>query len=250
MYVQLNMKTSALATIIAAAAAVDASTTTAEFGMFKAKFGVSYASTAEEAFRLEAFAARLLVVEAMNSDPGDPAVYGVTRTADRTPEELGARKRARQERVAAARAAAATNANANETVAAAIDAGTHVWNGTCYSGAKRAELSYLCNGTLPQAFDWTNYGAVTPIKDQGSCGNCFSFGATGDFESAWFLAGNDLVSLSEQQITACDRNGGDAGCGGGFSNLDTDEYATKNGGMALEATYPLCSGTKGKCKGR
>lgn len=64
-----------------------------------------------------------------------------------------------------------------------------------------------------------------------------------------YLAGNDLVSLSEQQLTSCDRVGSDEGCGGGFSNLDTDLYATRNGGIASEADYPLCSGTKAKCPG-
>jgi hypothetical protein len=49
------------------------------------------------------------------------------------------------------------------------------------------------------------------------------------------------VSLSEQQITSCDRTGGDAGCAGGLSNLDTDYYVAQNGGIASEADYPLCS---------
>ena len=44
--------------------------------------------------------------------------------------------------------------------------------------------------------------------------------------ASWFLAGHELVSLSEQQLTSCDRNGGDTGCGGGSTNLDTDDVLT------------------------
>merc|ERR1712000_421267 len=68
-------------------------------------------------------------------------------------------------------------------------------------------------------------------------GNCFTFGATCDMEAAWFLAGNDLVSLSEQQLTSCDRIGGDEGCDGGDTNLDTDEYVSKHG-ITSEQNYP------------
>ena len=209
-------------------------TTAVLFESFKVEHSVSYATAEEEAFRFRAFEKTLVRIAEMNADPNDPAEYGVTRWADRTETELRAKcgsSKAQKKRTTAAQAPSA-----------------HAWDGTCYAGV-RPELAHLCNGTLPDAFDWTEHGAVTPIKDQGSCGNCFTFGATGDFESAWFLAGHDLVSLSEQQLTSCDRVGNDAGCGGGYSNLDTDEYVTKNGGIASEADYPLCSGTKAKCPG-
>ena len=92
-----------------------------------------------------------------------------------------------------------------------------------------------------QVFDWRTKGAVTPVKNQGSCGSCWAYSATGSIEGRWFLAGNPLTSVSEQQLVSCDHI--DGGCNGGFMD-DAFEWIInyRNGEIVTEAAYPYVSG--------
>lgn len=90
--------------------------------------------------------------------------------------------------------------------------------------------------------DWVAKGAVTPVKNQGSCGGCWTFATTGGVEGATFIATKVLPNLSEQQLLDCDT--GNDGCGGGLRDVALD-YVIKNG-LTTEAAYPY-KAVAGKC---
>jgi C1A family cysteine protease len=106
---------------------------------------------------------------------------------------------------------------------------------------------------IPAAIDWTAKGAVTPVKDQGQCGSCWSFSTTGALEGAYAIKKGTLASFSEQQLVDCDTlgNGGrDHGCNGGLMD-NAFNWIAKNNGLCLETEYPYVSGTTmaaGTCK--
>jgi C1A family cysteine protease len=74
---------------------------------------------------------------------------------------------------------------------------------------------------------WITKGAVTPIRDQGSCGSCWAFGAVAGAESTLILKGEaDLtVDLSEQYLTECTP---ESGCDGTY-DVNKVMIVTKSG---------------------
>ncbi len=99
--------------------------------------------------------------------------------------------------------------------------------------------------TAPVSIDWRTQNAVTPVKDQGQCGSCWSFSTTGALEGIYSILNGKLVSFSEQQLVDCDnfKNGGTSmGCNGGDMGTAMD-WIGKNGGLCTEASYPYVSGT-------
>jgi len=105
----------------------------------------------------------------------------------------------------------------------------------------------------PISIDWRDKGIVTPVKDQGECGSCWTFGTAETIESYYALKHMTIMDLSEQQILDCTPNpndcGGTGGCGGGTAQLAMDRIIAM-GGINTEWQYPYTSyyGNAGECK--
>ena len=68
--------------------------------------------------------------------------------------------------------------------------------------------------TNASSVNWNTAGAVTHVKDQGQCGSCWSFSATGAIEGAHKIKTGKLLSFSEQQLVSCST--ANHGCNGGW----------------------------------
>jgi len=112
-------------------------------------------------------------------------------------------------------------------------------------GLKRSG-KHMKRGVTVATKDWRDAGAVTAVKDQGQCGSCWAFSTTGAVEGMWAIAGNPLVSLSEQQLMDCSYAYGNFACSGGLQSSAFD-YLVDEGGIMSEADYPYTMSSHLQC---
>lgn len=86
---------------------------------------------------------------------------------------------------------------------------------------------------LADSIDWVSKGVVNQVKDQGSCGSCWTFAATSTVESSYALATGNLHDLAEQALVDCL---GSDGCNGGSRDTGISHHAQK--GSCLTSSYP------------
>jgi len=180
-----------------------------DFQSFKAKYNKVYENLDEESQRYIQFRDNMRRAQFIQDHDLGDATYGATMFADMTPDEF--------------------KAYVSKT-----------WNKDRDSRLKVAEIPKV---TPPASFDWRDHGAITPVKNQGSCGSCWAFSVTGNIEGQWAIKKGSLVSLSEQELVDCDKL--DEGCNGGLPSNAYEEIQ-RLGGLENEDDYPY-KGDDEKC---
>ncbi|OQR90454.1 cathepsin, cysteine protease family C01A [Achlya hypogyna] len=104
----------------------------------------------------------------------------------------------------------------------------------------------LSSTSLPDEWDWRLHGGVTPVKDQGHCGSCWTFGTTGALEGQLFKKTNATIRLSQQNLLDCSWDEGNNACDGGL-DYQAYRWIIKHGGIETEATYGSYKNQPGFC---
>jgi len=189
-----------------------------EFKEFIRKYGRNYGTADELQTRFDIFRSNLHTIIMHNLDTSQNFTMGINGFADLTADEFRAK----------------------------------------YISGLKPYGSYQCksytgssSSSVPSSVDWRNSGAVTPVKDQGQCGSCWSFSSVGALEGAWAISTGKLTSFSEQELVDCATgiSYGSHGCNGGQMD-GAFKYAIEKG-MCTEDSYPYVSGdtkTAGTCK--
>ena len=184
------------------------------FSAWKAKHGKSYVSAELEAAAATNFAASVARVAARNElfATGQSSwKAGLNQFSDLTPAEF-----------LAAHTTPLTAEGQNCSATAAT--------------TKLPLEHAIKEAPIPDKIDWRDAGAVSAVKNQGSCGSCWTFSTTGCLESHNFLRNGKMNLLAEQQLVDCAGAFNNFGCDGGLPS-QAFEYIHYNGGIDTEDSY-------------
>ncbi|KAK1805481.1 hypothetical protein P4O66_019780, partial [Electrophorus voltai] len=108
--------------------------------------------------------------------------------------------------------------------------------GTILKGPKLPDMVRFEEFSLPDSFDsrdqWPNCHTISQIRDQGSCGSCWAFGAVEAMSDRFCIQSSGKVSLevsAEDLLSCCDE------CGMGPYTIAPCEHH-------VNGTRPPCSG--------
>jgi len=99
---------------------------------------------------------------------------------------------------------------------------------------------------VPAHWDWRDFSVVTPVKNQGKCGSCWTFSTVGSMESHFMKKYGQFRNLSEQQLVDCAGAFDNYGCNGGLPS-HAFEYIKYAGGLTTEASYPYVANMSAGC---
>ncbi|ESQ37479.1 hypothetical protein EUTSA_v10002588mg [Eutrema salsugineum] len=172
------------------------------FSRFAHRYGKRYQSPEEMKLRFSVFKENLGLIRSTNKK-GLPYTLSLNQFADLTWQEF------QRHSLGAAQNCSATSKGSHKITEAA----------------------------LPETKDWREDGIVSPVKEQGHCGSCWTFSTTGALEAAYHQAFGKEISLSEQQLVDCAGTFNNFGCHGGLPS-QAFEYIRYNGGIDTEEAYP------------
>eukprot|EP00238_Polyblepharides_amylifera_P012279 CAMPEP_0196576208 /NCGR_PEP_ID=MMETSP1081-20130531/5528_1 /TAXON_ID=36882 /ORGANISM="Pyramimonas amylifera, Strain CCMP720" /LENGTH=532 /DNA_ID=CAMNT_0041894757 /DNA_START=236 /DNA_END=1834 /DNA_ORIENTATION=+ len=111
-------------------------------------------------------------------------------------------------------------------------------SGDSLDDANYTHVPSIPEDQLPKEVNWTKQGAVTKVKDQGSCGSCWSFGTVAAIEGQLFRKTGNLVRLSEQELMDCSWHFGNKACNGGYDKRSYKYLIQKTGGtLSTDESY-------------
>merc|ERR1712071_667984 len=203
-----------LAPVLFAGAALAARIQDATWETYKAKFEKSYTDV-EDNHRYATYLSNMATISAHNAraDAGEEKFWmGETPNTDMTVEEVNRLRNG---------------------------------YGGKHQGKQLGVQQYPCpqsftpTGTMAPSKNWVSDGAVTCIKNQMYCGDCWAFSAAGSMEGTRFVSGDGVLqSLSPQQLTYCAFGGFASGMESypAYSFADAQEYCEYNEAMVVSST--------------
>lgn len=184
------------------------------FEAFKNDYERKYDTVDEEVKRYQIFRSSLYLIDQLNRFEQGTAVYGVTEFADMMEHEYFQR---------------------TGLLRRSTELENEIGN----------PLAQIPDMEAPEQFDWREKSAVTPVKNQGSCGSCWAFSVTGNIEGLNAAKTGKLLSFSEQELLDCDTV--DNACGGGLPDQAYKAIETI-GGLELEDQYPYEAQKHKRCE--
>jgi len=94
-------------------------------------------------------------------------------------------------------------------------------------------------------WDWRAKGAVGVVKNQGSCGACWSFASVANIEGLYYNKYGELYNFAEQSLVDCSLK--NMGCNGGWMEK-AFAYIRNVGGLQLTKDYGSYQQAKKTCR--